>query len=203
MGTYRKIRFLGLLILLSLVVFVQYTPTQAASNDNNVEWGGILHDSRDPLYRSPSGAVATGTPIRLRIRANDNDLTSAAVRVWNDRLNVSNVYPMTRVAGNVLFISDPTPYEFWEVTLPASALPTVYWYRFIVYDGSDTNYYEDDSARTGGTGQVFDASPDNSWQLTIYDSGFSTPSWVQNAVIYQIFPDRFRDGDSANNPTAG
>lgn len=204
METHRKIRFLGLLLLAMSLLFVgQVAPTQAAANDNNVEWGGLGHDSRDPLYRSPSGAVTTGTPIRLRLRAFDNDLTSASVRVWNDRINVSTVYPMTRVAGNVVFTSDPNAYEFWEVTLPASALPTVYWYRFIANDGGSVAYYEDDGARTGGWGQAFAGSPDNSWQLTIYDSGFTTPSWVQNAVIYQVFPDRFRDGVPANNPSAG
>jgi len=28
---------------------------------------------------------------------------------------------------------------------------------------------------------------------------FKTPDWVKNAVFYQIFPDRFRDGDTSNN----
>jgi alpha-glucosidase len=29
---------------------------------------------------------------------------------------------------------------------------------------------------------------------------FKTPDWVKNAVFYQIFPDRFRNGDSTNDP---
>ncbi len=29
---------------------------------------------------------------------------------------------------------------------------------------------------------------------------FSVPDWVRSAVIYQIFPDRFRNGDPANDP---
>ncbi len=29
---------------------------------------------------------------------------------------------------------------------------------------------------------------------------FDTPDWVKDAVIYQIFPDRFRNGDTANDP---
>jgi glycosidase/fibronectin type 3 domain-containing protein len=202
MGAYKRIALLGFALLLIAIVGSSI-PVLAAGNDNNIEWNELGHDSRDSLYRYPTGAVPTGTPIRLRIRAADNDLTGAAVRVWNDRLNTSTNYPMSLVAENVLFAGDPIAYEFWEVTLPASNAATVYWYRFIVYDGSDTNYYEDDGGRTGGWGQVYDSSPDNSWQLTIYDATFSTPSWVQNAVIYQIFPERFRDGDSSNNPTAG
>ncbi|MCM1545190.1 MAG: glycoside hydrolase family 13 protein, partial [Ruminococcus sp.] len=29
------------------------------------------------------------------------------------------------------------------------------------------------------------------WQLTVYDSEFTTPDWLKGGIIYQIFPDRF------------
>ncbi|MEJ5223709.1 MAG: alpha-amylase family glycosyl hydrolase, partial [Anaerolineales bacterium] len=174
-----------------------------ASLDNNIWWSHLGHNSRDPLYRNPGGAVPTGTPVTLRLRAASGDLELARVRVWNDRTDTSTLYNMTKVASNMALPGDPGPYEFWEVTLPASADPTVYWYRFIVKDGTATAYYEDDNARTGGWGQPFATSPDNSYQLSIYDPAFTTPDWVKNAVVYQIFPDRFRDGDSSNNPQAG
>lgn len=196
----KKSVFFCLLLSLFSFAFV-FTPVFAA--DNNVNWNELGHNSRDPLYRSPGGAVPTGTAVRLRLRALDGDLTAAQVRVWNDRINTSTVYDMSREARGVTFPSDPAVYEFWSVTLPASPDPTVYWYRFIAIDGSATAYYEDDGARTGGWGQPFASSPDNSWQLTVYDAGFDTPSWIQNAVVYQIFLDRFRDGDSANNVPAG
>ena len=28
----------------------------------------------------------------------------------------------------------------------------------------------------------------------------SVPSWVQDAIFYQIFPDRFNNGDPSNDP---
>jgi len=31
--------------------------------------------------------------------------------------------------------------------------------------------------------------------------GPQVPDWVQDAIFYQIFPERFRDGDPSNNPT--
>ena len=34
------------------------------------------------------------------------------------------------------------------------------------------------------------------WQLTVYDSDFSTPEWIKGGIIYQIFPDRFRKSRS-------
>ena len=37
----------------------------------------------------------------------------------------------------------------------------------------------------------------------VYDPAFAAPAWAKNAVIYQIFPDRFRNGRSNNNPKTG
>ena len=167
-----------------------------AGHDNDIWWADLGHDSRDPLYRTPGGPVPTNTPVTLRLRAASGDLTAARVRIWNDRTNAQSVLSMSVAA-------DDGTYEWWEATVPASAEPTIYWYRFVAVDGSATAYYEDDAARTGGWGETFAASEDNSWQLSVYDAAFSTPDWVKNAVIYQIFPDRFRDGNAANNPPAG
>lgn len=193
----RLLIWLGLLIMFALPV------AQIAADNNDVNWAGLGHNSRDPLYRYPQGAVPVGTPVTLRLRAANNDLTRAQVRFWNDRINAESLLDMTKVASNVTFTGDPNTYEYWEITLPAAADPTVFWYRFIVTDGTDVNYYEDDGARTGGWGQVFDGSPDNSWQLTHYDPAFTTPDWIKNAVVYQVFVDRFRDGNPSNNPAAG
>ncbi|KPV49304.1 alpha-amylase, partial [Kouleothrix aurantiaca] len=44
---------------------------------------------------------------------------------------------------------------------------------------------------------------DQSWALMVYKPGFQAPGWAKNAVIYQIFPDRFRNGRSDNDPKTG
>src|SRR4029078_641123 len=51
--------------------------------DKNVEWDGLRHDSRDPLYRTPGGAVPAGTPVKLRLRTFHNDVTSVRVRLFD------------------------------------------------------------------------------------------------------------------------
>ncbi len=168
-----------------------------AAKHDNVIWGSDLyHDSRDPMYRTPGGPVTTGTTVTLRLRAANNDLTAAKARIYDDRTNLVTTLKMTRVA-------EDASYEWWEVAVPASSLPTVYWYRFIAIDGTATRYYEDDSGRTGGVGMDYGTSGDINWQLTVYDPAFQTPNWVKNAIFYQIFPDRFRDGNASNLLTAG
>ena len=44
---------------------------------------------------------------------------------------------------------------------------------------------------------------DNSWALMVYEPGFTAPAWAKDAVIYQIFPDRFRNGRANNDPQTG
>jgi glycosidase len=176
--------------------FPESTEPPVAGHDNDVWWADLGHNSRDTLYRNPGGPVTTSIAVTLRLRAAANDLTEAKLRLYNDRTNVESILPMTVV------YTDGT-YDWWEVTVPASPDPTVYWYRFIVIDGTDTDYYEDDADRTGGWGQVYDNTEDISYQLTVYSPDFQTPDWIKNAIVYQVFPDRFRDGDSGNNKPAG
>ncbi len=171
-------------------------PPEQASHDNNIWWSDLGHNSRDPLYRTPTGAVTLGTAVTLRLRAASGDLTGARVRLWDDRNNVQKML-------NMALVADDGVYEWWEATLDTGMEPTIYWYRFIAIDGTATAYYEDDSARTGGWGRTFAESPDNSWQLTVYNPAFDSPDWVKNGVIYQIFAERFRDGDPTNNNAAG
>lgn len=171
-------------------------PSGGAGHDNNIWWDDLGHNSRDTLFRTPGGAVTTGTDVTLRFRAASNDLTAAKLRYYNDRTNVNKLVDMALVA-------DDGTYEWWEVTIPGSADTTIFWYRFIAIDGTATAYYEDDVTRNGGWGQTYATSQDRSWQLTVYDPAFQTPDWVKNAVMYQIFPDRFRDGNPANNTPAG
>lgn len=153
------------------------------------------------MYRSPGGPVtsgAPGNPVTLHFRACKNDLTAAQVRVWEDRLNSEFFLPMALVA------SDAT-YEWWEATVPASALPTIYWYCFKAMDGPATAYYADDDNRGGWGYALADQNTafGKSYQLSVYDPSYTTPDWVKNGIIYQIFPDRFRDGNPSNNTPAG
>jgi glycosidase len=92
-------------------------------------------------------------------------------------------------------------HDWWEATVPTTKIPTVLYYRFIVRDGAAVRYVEDDSLLDGGAGQVLINSPDRSWQLVTHDPEFETPEWARGALVYQIFPDRFANGDPANDPS--
>ncbi len=189
----------------SHILTVTVTPP-GASLDNNVEWDGLRHDSRDLLYRTPSGAVAAGTPVTLRFRTFHNDVNKVQARIYDLNANAQHILNMSLAASDVsCYQSDleSQTCDFWSVTLPNTA-PDNLWYRFIITDGTKTAYYADNTAALdGGLGSASDAPVDNSYALMIYDPAFSTPSWAQTAVIYQIFPDRFRNGRADNDPKTG
>ena len=178
-------------------------------HDGNVEWDGLRHDSRDSVYRTPGGAVPAGTPVTLRFRTFHDDVTGVKVRLYSLRLAGQQIRPMSIAASGVPCYQaglETETCDFWSLTLPASIAnqPDNLWYRFIVSDGADTDYYADDTpALDGGLGAPSDDPIDQSWALMQYVPGFSAPAWAKSAVIYQIFPDRFRNGRASNDPVTG
>ncbi len=173
------------------------------THDNNVEWDGLRHDSRDLLYRTPGGAVPSGTPVTVRFRTFHNDVTGVRLRVYDINANAQHFVPMTIATPDVSCYQaglETSTCDFWQATLN-EALPNNLWYRFIVTDGTKTAYYADNTAALdGGLGSPSDNVVDNSYALMFYDPTFSAPAWAKGASIYQIFPDRFRDGRADNNP---
>jgi glycosidase len=176
------------------------------SQNNDVEWAGLYHDSRDLLYRTPGGAVPAGTPVRLRFRTFHNDVTTVKLRTYDLNAGAQSLTSMTRAASDVSCYDANLASEtcdFWAVTL-ANGAPDNLWYRFVVSDGSDTDYYADNTpALDGGVGAPSDDPIDTSYALMVYTPGFTSPAWAKSAVIYQIFPDRFRNGRKDNDPATG
>ncbi|NLX10445.1 MAG: hypothetical protein GXY36_12380 [Chloroflexi bacterium] len=196
------VRRLGLIVLLVSLLPVGLL----AAQEPEIDQGALLHDSRDNLYRTPGGAVVLETPVTLRFRTAAGDVDGVSVRVFDDRTDTQSVLPMAVVT------TTPDGYDLWELTLDTGRQPTIYWYRFLITKGDQTLYYEDDTrpdggnfvpAREGGPGAVYTESPDLSYQITVYRPDFYTPEWMRNGVIYQIFPDRFRNGDVTNDPEDG
>ncbi len=67
-------------------------------------------------------------------------------------------------------------------------------YFFELKGGSTTAYYSGGQRYT----QVADART-HAWHGQMKPA-FDTPEWAQHAVWYQIFPERFRNGDKSNDP---
>jgi glycosidase len=177
-----------------------------SSHDNNVEWDGLRHDSRDLLYRTPGGAVPAGTPVIVRFRTFHDDVTNVKLRVYDLNAGGQSLTTMSLAAADVSCYQaglEDDSCDFWAATLP-NAAPNNLWYRFVVTDGTDTDYYADNTpALDGGAGSASDDPVDNSYALMVHEPDFTSPAWAQSAVIYQIFPDRFRNGRTQNDAMTG
>ncbi len=156
----------------------------------------LFHDTFDRNDRSPGGAVATGKSVRLRLRVTGPKAQSVTLRV--DRADP--------VAGTQTrsFLPLRRAGRFWSVTLRAPAQPAILAYVFRVRVAGRVLWYgddfgsADDDLHQGGTG-IQSALDAQGFQLTVYDARFTTPSWLQGAVVYSIFADRFRNGSLAND----
>ncbi|HYE15769.1 MAG TPA: alpha-amylase family glycosyl hydrolase, partial [Pyrinomonadaceae bacterium] len=173
----------------------------------DVQWDGLRHDTFDPYYRNPFGAVAAGTTVTLRFRTIPNDVTGVDVRIYNYNPATGETAPAADHAMTYLEDRDEggTTYAIWQLQLTTPSSPAILYYKFEVTDGTDTDFYSDaysddhDNLGQGGEGAASDGEPFPAFQLTVYDPAFQTPAWLQNANVYQIFPDRFRNGDTSND----
>jgi len=166
-----------------LIPFLPVTSTHstfAASNDNIVEWDGLFAD-QGPLYDS-SPEPTCSTPITLDFRTFHNDITSANIKYFDTADNSFHWVPLS------FYANDATgTFDIWQGTIPASCSNK--YYRFQINDGTATAWY---NAR--GPSATEPASGD----FYILPN-FTTPSWAKNGVMYQIFPDRFYNGDPSND----
>lgn len=174
------------------------------SHDNNVETDGLAHNSRDSLFRVPSGVVNPGTPVMLRLRTFHNDATGVTIRLYDTALGRENREPMSLAASNVdcydaTLTATGSTCDFYQFIYIPQALGTTY-YRFIIQDGTATAYYSDNAPRYGGLGQTTPTEVDNGFRLNTDAPNTPVVGWMQNGIMYQIFPDRFRNGSSDNDP---
>jgi glycosidase/fibronectin type 3 domain-containing protein len=150
--------------------------------------------------------VTAGSSVTIRLRSFHKDLTDAKLRIYDLNANGQSLVPMTIAASNVPCFEaglEQETCDFWEATVSRTT-PNNLWYRFVVSDGADTDFYGDNTAALdGGIGSASEEVIDNSYALMFYSPNFRSPTWAKNAVIYQIFPDRFRNGNRNNDPKTG
>lgn len=161
--------------------------------DGQVNGDMLYHNTWESLYKYPFGAVEEGTDVTVRMHAQKGDLQYARVLVRNTNTNRSDLYNMEKVSTITV---DEEEVDIWEATFTPDKIG-VYGYKFIVGDGDTAKYYVEDGYE-GKTGTVGDKNG-LFFQLTVYDKDYQTPDWMKEAVVYQIFPDRFNNGNTSND----
>jgi len=179
-------------------------PSSASASPGTglIDLTALYHDSRDGLYRTPGGAVPTGTTVTVRLRTRHDGATSVQLLVRSG--GPYQAMPMADVASDIA-CGTPVPAggsavrcDLWATTITTSK-PATLGYHFVVRDGTATASVSDDARGDGGPGVAATSLSNVDWVLTVYQPGFQAVPWLQGAVVYQIFPDRFANGNPAND----
>ena len=140
----------------------------------------ILFDSRSELDKLPFGAIKAGEAARFGIRTAESlKISEVTLVVLNDLDGEITEFELSQVwteRGYVRFEG--------SIDIEAKGL---YWYHFEVV--------ADELIRTiekTAHGASFTDNEPHSWQLSVYNSDYTTPDWIMGGAFYHIFVDRFR-----------
>lgn len=157
------------------------------ASDVALETEHIYFNSKDAAFKSVFGAVATGEEVTFAINTGAD---ATAVTLVVKGINARSL-PMQKQGEAVDGV------QKWAVSTSFDKLGESSYY-FAVSNGSSVKIYADDDGFYG-EGAVTDLTNIKPYDIVVYQSGFETPDWMKNAVVYQIFPDRFFDGAECNN----
>lgn len=131
----------------------------------------LLHNSQNPYYRSPRGAVPTDSTVRLALDITDKNLKVESVKVytWQETLGAS--YKKM----------EPSAWDenHYIVDLQMPEEGCLVWYYFIVrLEDESLLYYGNSQEQMGGEGKVEKTVP-TSYQITVYKADAVTPDWFK------------------------
>lgn len=149
----------------------------------------IEHNSRERFYRKPFGAVTCGTRIRLRIAVSGVGIPNAVRLVYH----LDSEKEEHRIDMPFLFSLGNN--SIYSVYLDAPEKEDLIWYYFELDTQQGIAYYGNNVRQMGGVGELFFHKPQNAFQITVYRADYKTPDWFKESVAYQIFVDRFYNGN--------
>lgn len=131
--------------------------------------------------------------LKIRLKTAKNDLQEVKV-IFGSRYDGKaphNVKRMDLVASDGL-------YDYFETSITMD--DNRFRYLFYLSDGSEGIWFTEKGFSNIKPGKSFGYG--EYFQYPVINEGdiFSIPEWVQDAVFYQIFPERFNNGNTDNDP---
>lgn len=147
----------------------------------------LEHNSRELFFREPFGAVKCSSVITLRFAVSSYSIPEkVSLFVNGSEIQMYYIYELTATSTRI--------YEY-KITAPEEG--GLIWYSFYAKADGEELYYGNNDGFLGGVGRTYPDFPSKQFQITVYEKDYKTPDWIKNAVVYQIFPDRFfRSGDT-------
>lgn len=146
----------------------------------------IFHNSHEEKYRFPFGAVPLGSKVSLGISVQ----TSKPINSVQAAISTDYGTEM-KIAMDIRERKEDSLHFAADIDLPQES--GLLWYYFELTIGGEILYYGNNERNLGGIGSIYRTIPPK-YQITVYKGDVKTPYWFKKAIIYQIFPDRFRNG---------
>ncbi|MBD7913451.1 glycoside hydrolase family 13 protein [Clostridium cibarium] len=143
----------------------------------------IIHDSQNMKFRSPFGAVEIQQKVKLSIEMDRDVIVAVELLKGNE--------PIKNIGMNKEYLNNGS-YKYSAV-IDTSNYTGIIEYYFVIIDGYSRLYYGNNDERLGGVGRVYNYDP-IPYQITVYEKSIM-PNWYKEGVIYQIFVDRFFNGN--------
>lgn len=173
----------------------------------------IYYNSHDDRCKLPFGAVCKNTDVDFKVIVNDNNKDSNLRIILYYYLEDEEIFDSLELRLNKNKIlskyleKDITNY-ITNIRLNNVGLYFYYFKVVYIENGEEKVFYISNSCDSkGGLGvyakNLFEVTP---FQITVYEDNNITPSWYKNAIFYQIFPDRFYNGNDdkhINSPKKG
>lgn len=147
------------------------------------KYNPVLYNSRNIRYKSPFGAVSTRRKVTLLFPVADY-IKADSVKLFLRRNSHFLEYELRKVGTE-------EGYDIFTVEFTVEMAGT-YNYRFEIYAGEEILYC---GKGRGGEAVIGEWLPE--WQLSVYQSHYSTAEFIKGGVVYQIFCDRFRASGKA------
>ncbi|MEG0068619.1 glycoside hydrolase family 13 protein [Cetobacterium sp.] len=158
----------------------------------NIHEESIFFNSQDINFKNPFGAVACGENITFNIEIETSINCSHVVLFidGNKHYHV-NLEPITTITKENL-----KEYTVWSGVFKTPPLTHILFYYFEIFTENNLNkfFYGNNTLALGGIGQIYKENPIG-YQITLFYKNSTTPNWFKESIAYQIFPDRFNNGN--------
>lgn len=157
----------------------------------NIPENIIFFDSQDTLYKSPFGAVPCGDTINLKIFiSEDVKAEKVILHLLEDNKENPN-FPKKNM------IEMKKNENFFTISFKAPDYPKLLFYTFEIF-GEKKYFYGNNERALGGPGKIYFENP-SYYQITTFYRDNKVSNWFKHSIAYQIFPDRFYNGNKYKN----
>lgn len=145
----------------------------------------IVHDSHNLYFRSPFGAVCTGSTVSIMLEA--EGCRECFLELINFDGSRETISMEKHLKDNTKDI------YLYKCEINVGDKLGIINYYFVIKKEWQTIYYGNNYEGLGGIGNIYYNNP-KPYQITVHKE-MIVPSWYKEGVMYQIFVDRFYNGN--------